>query len=256
MSDAGYRADECRDCGRDLNIQSHGPSCPRRSVLCEGCGSYVPARQAKQVDVSPPDEYYPETIHTCPSCTVDDDEEIATDGGVDKDGQDADRASGVGRSTTMLTKSGIKARMNCSGQIAATIEKKFVTVEQLLDAIEADALTERDGIGPKTAEAIHEWHENREKIEREVPNATTIHEGNSISIMNNGDWSEALGVERHEYEVGVREQYDADDFEHVSVEALSPKKAAKKAENDLWSKFDEAHAYQAYNLDTGVTHEF
>jgi len=60
--------DTCRDCGRDLAVRSHAHDCPKLVVRCEGCGQRVPQGQASQVDVSPPDEYYPDFIHLCQRC--------------------------------------------------------------------------------------------------------------------------------------------------------------------------------------------
>jgi hypothetical protein len=96
-------------------------------VQCERCGSYVPVRAAKQVDVSPPEEYYPETIHVCPSCTVDDEDEIATDGGFDVD--EASVADGEG---TPLS--------DATGEAEDGIDMRVVT---LTDA-RIEALANRD----------------------------------------------------------------------------------------------------------------
>lgn len=77
--------DTCGDCGRDLRVRSHAHDCPRREVTCEGCGGYVPQRVTTVIDLSPPDEYYPEIRHLCPNCDGSDDadrgEGVATDGG-------------------------------------------------------------------------------------------------------------------------------------------------------------------------------
>lgn len=37
-------------------------------VRCEDCGDRVSEARATGLDVSPPDEYYPEFIHVCPGC--------------------------------------------------------------------------------------------------------------------------------------------------------------------------------------------
>jgi hypothetical protein len=60
--------DTCTDCGRDLRHRGHAPDCPKLVVRCEGCGQRVPQASADQVDVTPPDEYYPEFIHLCGDC--------------------------------------------------------------------------------------------------------------------------------------------------------------------------------------------
>jgi len=98
---------------------------------------------------------------------------------------------------TMLTKAGITARMGVHGSMAARIKRTFLTVEQLLAAIEGEEpLTEREGIGPSTADAIGEWYDRRKEIEREVDAATvTSLSRRSATITNNGDWSDALGID-------------------------------------------------------------
>lgn len=105
-------------------------------------------------------------------------------------------------STTWMTPSGIRERMNCSGPMASRIEEKFITVEQLLDAIESDEpLTSVDGIGSTTAETICEWYENREEREKQAQAATVERTSSkSMTIKNNGDWTDALGIEATEVE--------------------------------------------------------
>jgi len=55
-------------------------------VVCDTCGDRLPQSRATSVDVSPPDEYYPELIYYCPehapSTDDNEDTEVATDGGV------------------------------------------------------------------------------------------------------------------------------------------------------------------------------
>lgn len=99
--------------------------------------------------------------------------------------------------TTWMTQSGIQERMMCGGATAARIEGAFVTVEQLLDAAEGDEpLTNVDGIGSSTAGVIQEWYENRENRERMASGATVERTSSkSMTIKNNGDWSDALGIE-------------------------------------------------------------
>jgi hypothetical protein len=70
---------------------------------------------------------------------------------------------------TFLRKRGIKKRMRCDGGTASRIEDTFVTVEQLVDAVESDEpLTNYDGIGPKTAETIREWWDHRFEVEEQM----------------------------------------------------------------------------------------
>jgi hypothetical protein len=56
-----------------------------QTVVCYGCGAYVPRRQTEDIDVSPPDEYYPDMRALCPDCSGDgeDDAQLVTDGGED-----------------------------------------------------------------------------------------------------------------------------------------------------------------------------
>lgn len=105
--------------------------------------------------------------------------------------------AGDDQSTTWMTPSAIRERMDCSGSMARRIEDTFVTVEQLVDAVEADEdLTSIDGVGPATALTIEEWFENREQREREAKTATVERTSSkSLTIKNNGDWSDALGIE-------------------------------------------------------------
>jgi hypothetical protein len=58
--------DECRS-QREARATSY--------VRCEDCGDRVPEARATGLDVSPPDEYYPEFIHFCPGCAPSDDAE-------------------------------------------------------------------------------------------------------------------------------------------------------------------------------------
>lgn len=107
----------------------------------------------------------------------------------------ASSGSQTEKSYTLLRKGGINQRMNARGSMAATIEETFVTVEQLLDAIEDDdPLTDRDGIGPKTAEVIMDWYANREEREEKASEATTRRTSNtSMRITFHQSWEDALG---------------------------------------------------------------
>ena len=102
---------------------------------------------------------------------------------------------------TSLTQMAIRRRMKCSGQVATIIEDKFVTVEQLVEAVESDdPLTDIDGIGPATAETIESWWEHRFEREDNVDGATVVRTGEkTATIYNLGDWSDALNeVKSHE----------------------------------------------------------
>jgi len=62
----GFGGDEyCDGCAREI-----GAKPPLRR--CEHCGQRAPEEHMTAVDVSGPDEYYPEFIHFCPSCGGDD----------------------------------------------------------------------------------------------------------------------------------------------------------------------------------------
>lgn len=98
---------------------------------------------------------------------------------------------------TFLDQGGIQQRMKCSTSMASNIEETFVTAEQLLDAVESDEpLTERDGIGPKTAETIREWYEHCEEREKRARSSTAKRTGpGSLSISLHASWADALGIE-------------------------------------------------------------
>lgn len=101
------------------------------------------------------------------------------------------------RTCTFLRKGGIRQRMRCSGSVAANIEKTFVTVEKLLEAVESDEpLTDVRGVGPKTAEVITEWHENREEREAKAKSATVNRTSKTtLSISFHTSWEDALGIQ-------------------------------------------------------------
>jgi len=98
---------------------------------------------------------------------------------------------------TFLRKGGIEQRMNCTASVAYNIEQAFVTVEQLLKAVESDTdLTDIDGIGPKTAEAILDWYENRESREIQASDSTVERtSSSSMNITFHQSWEDALGIE-------------------------------------------------------------
>lgn len=85
--------------------------------------------------------------------------------------------------------------MQCSGQAAHRIGEAFVTVEQLVDAIESDrGLTEHDGIGPKTAEIIEDWWDNRFEREDKMGGGSVERTGaKTATIHFHNSWSEAIG---------------------------------------------------------------
>ena len=101
------------------------------------------------------------------------------------------------RRPTLLQQTGIRRRMKCSGTVAHQIQEAFVTVSQLVDAVESDEpIIEIDGIGPKTAETIERWYENREERERNMPSATlTERSTNSASIALHSSWADELGID-------------------------------------------------------------
>lgn len=98
-------------------------------------------------------------------------------------------------SITFLRKGEIQQRMMCSGSVATNIENTFVTVEQLLDAIESDEpLTLVSGIGPKTAEVITDWYENRFEREEAASGSTIKQTSNtSLNISFHPSWDDAIG---------------------------------------------------------------
>lgn len=100
-------------------------------------------------------------------------------------------------SPTLLRQDSIQQRMQCSGSVAHNIEEAFVTVGQLIDAIESDdPLTDVDGIGPKTSDVILDWWENREQREAKANSATvTKQSSRSLSISFHPSWEGALGIE-------------------------------------------------------------
>jgi len=96
--------------------------------------------------------------------------------------------------TVLLRKKGIQERMQCSGRTAARIEETFVTVGQLLDAVESgEELTEIDGIGPATALTIEEWYENRFEREENMGESTVERTGSgSATIHFHQSWEPIL----------------------------------------------------------------
>ena len=103
----------------------------------------------------------------------------------------------AGGYATILRKAGIRRRMRCSGNVAHSIKEAFPTVVQLLEACESDdALTDYDGIGPASAEAIEDWYEHREERERNMTAGTvTSRSLNSATIALHSSWADELGME-------------------------------------------------------------
>ncbi|QRY21773.1 hypothetical protein JT689_01540 (plasmid) [Halobacterium sp. GSL-19] len=98
---------------------------------------------------------------------------------------------------TLLGVDAIQQRMTCSALVARQIKDAFVTVEQLLDAVESEKpLTEVDGVGPKTKEVIEEWYETSEEREQDARAATfTRTSSTSATITFHNSWADALGIE-------------------------------------------------------------
>jgi hypothetical protein len=80
------------------------------------------------------------------------DQEVATDGGTTVSESD---------SPTLLTDAWIESNTEVPANQRSAVESAFVTREQLLDALEhGEDLTARDGIGPKTADALWGYFRN------------------------------------------------------------------------------------------------
>lgn len=96
---------------------------------------------------------------------------------------------------TFLRQRGIRKRMQCSGQVAHQIDEAFVTVEQLVEAVESDnPLTEYDGIGPTTAETIEDWWDNRFEREEQIGSSSVEETGaKTATIHFHASWSDAIG---------------------------------------------------------------
>jgi hypothetical protein len=97
-------------------------------------------------------------------------------------------------SDTLLRKRGIRMRMQCSGQVAHQIEDTFVSVERLVEAIESDQpLTENEGVGPKTAEIIEDWWDNRFEREEKMDSSSVERtSSNTAKIHLHTSWSESI----------------------------------------------------------------
>jgi hypothetical protein len=96
---------------------------------------------------------------------------------------------------TLLRTRGIRERMRCSGQVAHQIEQAFVTVEQLVAAIESDReLTDYDGIGPKTAPVIDAWWKDRFEREDAMSGNTFERTGTRTATIHiHTSWDDAIG---------------------------------------------------------------
>jgi len=90
--------------------------------------------------------------------------------------------------------------MQCSGQVAARIEDTFVTAEQLVEAVQSgQPLTEYDGVGPKTAEVIEEWWENRFKREEAMDSGKVERTGSKTATIHfHNSWEDAIRTEESE----------------------------------------------------------
>jgi len=59
----GFSGDEyCDGCARELGVKPP-------MVRCMACGRRAPEDHMEGIDVSPPDEYYPEIEYLCQSCS-------------------------------------------------------------------------------------------------------------------------------------------------------------------------------------------
>lgn len=122
-----------------------------------------------------------------------DDPSVRTDGS----GTAARSEDDTEHETVFLRTEAIQQRMQCTASVASNIETAFVTVSQLADAAESDSeLTEYDGIGPKTADKIEDWWQNREEREEQSKSTTFTRTGSKSGTINFlGDWSGILGIE-------------------------------------------------------------
>lgn len=95
-----------------------------------------------------------------------------------------------------LRKRGIQMRMRCKPQVARQIEDAFVTVGQLVEAVESGKeLTEYDGVGPATAAAIEEWWSERfEREESASPGTVEVTGKRSANIHFLPSWEGAIGT--------------------------------------------------------------
>jgi len=84
--------------------------------------------------------------------------------------------------------------MRCKGATAKRIEDAFTTVGQLVVAVESDnPLTDYNGIGPKTAEVIEDWWENRFEIEEKMESGEFVRTGEKTGTIHfYKSWSDAI----------------------------------------------------------------
>ncbi|WP_049985730.1 hypothetical protein [Halobellus rufus] len=108
---------------------------------------------------------------------------------------DSRPAGGVEQDPIFLRQRGIQMRMQCKPQVASRIEDAFVTVGQLVDAVESDqSLTDHDGIGPATAEVIERWWENRFEREEKMDGGSVERTGaKTATIHFHKSWSPVIG---------------------------------------------------------------
>lgn len=115
--------------------------------------------------------------------------------GSDRPSGESDRPSGDVEQNPILRSRGIQMRMQCRPQVASRIEDAFVTVGQLVDAVESDQpLTDHDGIGPATAEVIERWWESRFEREEKMNGGSVERTGlKTATIHFHSSWSPVLG---------------------------------------------------------------
>jgi len=116
-----------------------------------------------------------------------------------KKSQKTDRQDTM-QQVTMLNKHGVKKRMRCSNRMAARIDHAFITVEQLVDAIESDdQLTNYNGVGKKTATIINKWWEERFEREEKMSSGSVEKTGaNTATIHFHSSWRSAIETDSEE----------------------------------------------------------
>lgn len=86
-------------------------------------------------------------------------------------------------------------RMQCSEAVARRIEDVFITVENLVTAVESEKpLTDHDGIGRETADVIEDWWDHRFEREEQIPAVPAEQEGTTaLAIHMHRSWADAIG---------------------------------------------------------------
>jgi len=97
---------------------------------------------------------------------------------------------------THLRTADVKERMKTKSGMARAIRNAFGSVESLLEAVESDTdLTTYDGIGPKTADVIQDWYENRFEREGMARSSTVTKDSpKSATITFHNSWKNAIGI--------------------------------------------------------------